>query len=196
LFTAGVISLRRSHDAAGHLAAVVDSPGMGQYTFEVTEYRSVPEFPRVMAGSDGSIVGPSGKILAPMVDQDGYQRVSMYLGQKRWKRVGVHALVCSAFYGVKPADADLVAHADGNPANNRASNLRWATFVENERDKFEHGRSLRGEGHHRHKLTEVQVIDIRSRYASGEAIKGMSAEFGVSYFAIWAVVKRKTWRHL
>lgn len=162
----------------------------------MTEYRAVPEFPRFKAGTDGSIVGPSGKILSLMVDQDGYLRASIYLGDYRWRRVGVHYLVCSAFHGSKPRDKDLVAHGDGNRKNNMPSNLRWATYEENEKDKKDHGRSLQGEGHHQHKLTEAEVLEIRRRCGDGESQKSLAKEHGVSGYAIHAVVSRKTWRHI
>lgn len=46
------------------------------------------------------------------------------------------------------------------------------------------------------KLDEVAVIEIRRRYAAGEAQSVLAAEFGVSAPAISSVVRRKTWKHV
>ena len=46
------------------------------------------------------------------------------------KTHGVHRLVCEAFHGPAPSKAHA-AHKDGNPHNNRADNIYWASVVEN-----------------------------------------------------------------
>lgn len=163
---------------------------------DMSERRKSPTYQGFWVSEDGSIVGPSGKILSPMLDPEGYQRISVYLGARRWKRVPVHAMVCEAFHGPRPTPKHLVAHGDGNPANNRADNLRWATYAENEADKRAHGRSLIGERHHQAKLTEQQVREIRARHGAGEQQKTLAAEFEVATYAIWSIVHRRTWRHV
>lgn len=77
-----------------------------------------------------------GKTLKPCDSGNGYLRV--YIGGKR---VFVHRLVCTAFHGPQPENADVVRHLDGNPSNNQEANLRWGTFSENEADKLSHGRN-------------------------------------------------------
>lgn len=68
----------------------------------------------------------------------------------------VALLVLEAFVGPKPADKDLCAHWDGDPANNRPANLRWATWQENADDRVRHGRS-KGVGAGRPRKTTVAV---------------------------------------
>lgn len=53
-------------------------------------------------------------------------------------KTSVHRLVCRAFHG-QPAAGQEVSHLDGNPLNNNASNLEWATHSENEQQKRQHG---------------------------------------------------------
>jgi len=160
------------------------------------EFRTSPSFPRFKVYPDGSIIGPSGRTLAPMVDSDGYQRISIYLGASKWKRVGVHFVVCEAFHGPRPDDKPLVAHADGNPSNNFSDNLRWASFKENESDKRRHGRTLEGSRHHQAKLKEAQVIEIRSRATRGESRASLAREYGITDTQISRIVLRKSWRHI
>jgi hypothetical protein len=157
--------------------------------------RPSPVYPRFLVGEDGSIIGPSGKSLVPMIDPEGYQRVSIYLGNKKWKRVGVHRIVCETFHGLKPEWADLVAHRNGDPADNRAVNLKWATFKQNEADKKTHARDLAGERHHSARLTEDQVRDIQARPTGWGTGRALAREFGVTE-SISGIRKGKSWRHL
>lgn len=162
----------------------------------MAEFRPSPVYRKMRVGDDGSIIGASGKVLTPMVDRKGYQRLSVYLGENRWRRVGVHRLVCETFHGLKPAWAELVAHRNGDRADNRAVNLRWATSAENESDKRAHGRDLTGERHHQAKLTEAQVIEIRRRRAAGEQGRSLAREFGVTESAICSIHNRRSWRYV
>lgn len=159
------------------------------------DFRPVPSHPRFSVADDGRVIGPSGKQLNPFPDKHGYPRMNIYLGDRRWKQVGVHALVCEAFHGPRPPGAH-VAHIDGRPGNVRADNLRWSAPWQNEADKRIHGTALLGERHHQAKLTEAQVREIRQRRASGEQGNALAREFGVTPTAICSIIKRKTWAHL
>jgi hypothetical protein len=158
-----------------------------------TERRTVPRFPRVLVGSDGSVIGPSGRVLKTFSNSGGYRRVTIYLGGGRWRQVSVHTLVAEAFLGERPAWADGVAHADGDPANNAVSNLRWATQAENEADKARHGRNMAGVRHHQHKLTEEQAREIKD---SAETGRVLARRFGISETQISDIRNGKAWRHL
>jgi hypothetical protein len=110
--------------------------------------------------------------------------------------LGVHVLVCEAFHGPRPPGADLVAHADGDPGNNEAANLRWATHAENEGDKRRHGRSMLGERNHQAVLTELDVREIRLRHASGESPSSIARDYSVSYRQVYGVCRGESWRHI
>ena len=47
----------------------------------------------------------------------------------------VHRLVLLTFIGNPPPDKPQTRHLDGDPTNNRLTNLRWASQAENEDDK-------------------------------------------------------------
>lgn len=79
-----------------------------------------------------------GREMTTRADADGYLRVPLCkLGKKTSH--GVHRLVLSAFEG-EPQDGAHACHNDGNPANNRLTNLRWDTASANARDRVQHGR--------------------------------------------------------
>jgi hypothetical protein len=127
-----------------------------------------------------------------------------YLYMQLWrsrKKIGIHRLVALAFLGEPPSARHEVAHNDGNPKNNRAHNLRWATHAENQADIRKHGTGYyhgwRGESHPTAKLTDQQVIEIRRRCSDGIATrKAMAAAFGMSVASIDKIMQRKTWAHL
>jgi hypothetical protein len=170
-----------------------NAPGLtDRIGVDVTEFRPSPSFPRLMIGSDGEIIGPSGRQLRHFPDKRGYRRVNVYLGARSWKQLGVHFLVCEAFHGPRPA-GKLVAHGDGNPANNRADNLRWATHRQNEADKVKHGTRMWCDRHHQAKLTDDQAREVRDRRRAGEALRTLATEFGISKQQVWAIGAGKAW---
>lgn len=110
---------------------------------------------------------------------------------KQWK---VHRAVMLAFKG-ECTDGKEVAHLDGNQQNNKLENLMYATPVENNRHKVGHGTQPTGEKMWNAKLTEEQVIEIRSRSPQISYAK-LAKEYGVSLVTIAQVITRKTWKHI
>ena len=82
---------------------------------------------------------PEGRILRPGRMPGGH--LSVALGRKNSQCV--HKLVLLAFVGVAP-DKHECLHINGNPADNRLSNLRWGTRSENMKDAYAHGARDRG----------------------------------------------------
>ena len=162
---------------------------------DLLRVRITPEYPGFVISSDGSIQGPSGRWLRPFPDKHGYLRINTYEPPKRWTQVGVHAVVCTAFHGPRP-EGMLVRHLDGNTMNNRADNLAWGTFKDNEADKLRHGRRPMGVDHHGAKLTETDVIAIRSVAQLRGVGQELAQQYDVSESTISSIRSRKTWRHI
>lgn len=168
----------------------------------VEEWRSVPGFDAFEVSSFGrlwrvqSCRGTPVDEKKPTQGPDGYWRTT--LGQRgRRRTVTLHRLVCEVFHGPPPTKNSCVAHFDGNKSNNVASNLRWATYSENEFDKRRHGKDQRGECHSQAKLNAATVRYIRSLDFS---VKGSAAqvarEFGVTPPVICAIRKMRSWAHV
>lgn len=123
---------------------------------------------------------PEGCILRPGRMPGGHLSVALGRGNSQC----VHKLVLLAFVGEAP-DKHECLHMNGNPADNRLSNLRWGTRSENNIDAVLH--------QHRGKLTEAQVKDIRSRIKSeGYGIgRQLAAEYGVHETTISAIKVRR-----
>jgi hypothetical protein len=61
-------------------------------------------------------------------------------------------------------------------------------------DKIRDGTLSRGEKHGRSKLTNAQVLDIRSRI--NQTQQSIADEFGVHQPVIWRILRRITWKHI
>lgn len=60
----------------------------------------------------------------------GHQKVDLYYGKRRRKKMYVHRLVLEAFTGPCPKGMECL-HADDDPTNNHLTNLRWGTHSDN-----------------------------------------------------------------
>jgi HNH endonuclease len=172
-------------------------------------FEDIVDFPGYCLGDDGSlwslwkhsgVMGISWRRLKGTIEKDGYLVCLLYRkdGNRRWCRM--HRLILETFVG--PCPPGLVCcHADGNPANNRLSNLRWDTPAANVADAINQGRhvslKVRGESAGAHKLTESEVLAIRARHASGSVSFGQIArDYGMSPQSICNIIHRKTWVHI
>jgi HNH endonuclease len=173
-------------------------------------YRDVEGFPGYRVGDDGTVwscrrmvgLGYGGgwkviledvwKRLKACPDTYGYPQVN--LGPGRNQRP-VHQLVLEAFVGPCPPGMEC-RHGDGDRANNRLSNLSWATHAVNMGDRRKHLTGPRGEAHKSAKLTAEEVLNIRARHATGVSINELKRQHGVSRMTITGIVRRKTWSHL
>lgn len=109
----------------------------------------------------------------------------------------VHVLVAEAFLGVRPK-GQVPNHQDGDPTNNRASNLKWETQSRNVQHAYELGLAdATGENNGQSVLTEADVIAIRSSYTGARGQQSaMSRAYGVNPTTIRDVIKRRTWTHV
>lgn len=98
-------------------------------------WKVIPIFPRYEASSLGNIRDTKDhQLLSQGVrGTQNYPYVSLSNGRgKGRKNRDVHTLVVWAFYGPPPTPKHTVVdHRDGNTADNRPQNLRWATPSEN-----------------------------------------------------------------
>ena len=120
-------------------------------------------------------------LLWPYGQTNGYG-VTRYNGRK----IEAYSLICELAHGAKPAAEYQTAHGCNVKLCVNPRHLRWDTCAGNMRDSS-------GELHWNAKLTSRQVQDIRSR--PSEDTTALSREFGVSYATIYAIRKRKIWKH-
>jgi len=74
-------------------------------------------------------------MLSPWKNGHGYMHVTLNSSGKRCK-YKVHRLVAFAFLGGPEKKTMVVDHIDRDKSNNRLSNLRWATYAENNTNRI------------------------------------------------------------
>jgi hypothetical protein len=87
-------------------------------------------------------------------------------------------------------------HLDGDPSNNRPSNLAWGTCKENGEDRIRHGTSGKGERHGQAKLTEAIVRRIMELDALGVDRPRIAAEVGATTANVQAIASGVSWNHV
>lgn len=138
-----------------------------------------------------------GRVLTPLHAKGGYLRVKLTKDGKI-RTCLIHRLVAKLFIP-NPENKPEVHHRDDNPANNCVENLEWVTEEENSRYANEAGNFAKGEKHHKAKLTEKDVIFIRTHYIPRDpefGIGPLAERFKVNRETISAIVCRKTWKHV
>lgn len=106
-------------------------------------WRAIPGYEGHYEASDQgrirSVKRPDSLVLRGSPHVHGYRNVHLtVLGRRR--TFTVHQLVMLTFVGPRPDGMTDIRHLDGDPGNNRLSNLVYGTRAENIRDAQEHGR--------------------------------------------------------
>jgi HNH endonuclease len=134
------------------------------------------------APCDASKTGQYGRFRIPGEGQQRSHRVSWQL-----------------YRGPIPAGLEVLHHCDIQPCVNPA-HLFLGTNDDNVADRVAKGRTgyqaRPGEAHPMHRLTEIDVRTIRTRYAEGEAGRALAAEFAINPATVSEIVHFRKWGHL
>lgn len=110
----------------------------------------------------------------------------------------VTRLICTFLYGLAPTNQHQAAHSCGKGHEGcvNPDHLRWATPLENNMDKFEHGTILRGDDHVVTVVTEKEVLKIIERLNRGDIQQNIADDYGISQGTVSAIHTGKTWAWL
>lgn len=135
---------------------------------------------------DECLLWPFGK------NEHGYGLIN-YKGRKGL----AHRFICDEVHGDPPTSSHEAAHGCGNGHLGciTPNHLQWATHAENVADMDLHGTRMRGEMAPGAKLTEKDVMEIRSMSRT-HSIKMLASIFGVSKGAIYHIINRVNWKHV
>ena len=117
---------------------------------------TIADFPNYEVSDAGEVRNViTGKVLKPVLQRDGYHRVTLWPGKKS---IPVHRIVAQYFIE-NPENKPCVDHIDRNKVNNHVSNLRWVTRGENQlnRDYF----VKKTDGMHNIVITVYQTFEVR-----------------------------------
>jgi hypothetical protein len=172
------------------------------------EYRPIQGFPGYRVGSDGTVwtawkynghqprkLSEDFRLLKPGHQTFGYPAVGLYRQGKCVRRT-VHALVLEAFVGPAPQGMEARHYPDRDPENCRLDNLQWATHRTNIGDRVEHGTAPRGTKNGLAKVTESDVLRIRTLLAARIPPIDIASEYHVSVSTIRAIKNNQNWKWL
>lgn len=136
-----------------------------------------------------------GRELNPTRENTGYYTVCLS-AEGVVVKFRLNVLVLSTFCGPPPFDGAHAAHNNGDRSDNRLSNLRWASPLENQQDVDRHGNRCKGEEVFGSVLSEPDVLRIRQRIANGDRNRPIAEDYGISISTVHLIRHRKTWKHL
>lgn len=111
-------------------------------------------------------------------------------------RFGTHVLACQAFNGPRPPRAEALHGECNAPACFNGLHLHWGTHAENMRDQARDGTRCRGAARPNSKLREADVRAIRARWATGEDLSTIAADFGITKATVSNIGLRQRWAWL
>jgi hypothetical protein len=121
------------------------------------------------------------------LDKDGYGKICIDGMNQRAHRVSFE------LHREKIPDGECALHTCDIRCCINPDHIFIGTRADNMTDKCAKDRQPNGERHYRSRLSEDDVILIRSSSISN---KEAAAAFGVTYKAIWRIRKREVWKHI
>lgn len=135
--------------------------------YDISNYGNVRSYPKlVKCGKSGHRM-MGGKLLNPGNQPStygNYKYVTLCDNRSQKHNYLVHRLVAQAFIP-NPENKPQVNHIDGNPSNNRFTNLEWATNAENGKHAYEIGLNRPSSPDHFRSMVkksiEVRKVSVR-----------------------------------
>ena len=159
--------------------------------YQISNLGRVKSIDRVIINSKGTKRFYKGKMLSKILNNCGYFCVNLTIGKKR-NQFSIHRLL-GTYFIPNPLNLPQIDHLDAVKTNNALHNLEWVTSEENTERAKNKGLMPKGVDNHKSKLTEIQVLDIRS---SNLRNIDLSKKYNVSKTLIGYIKKRKIWIHI
>lgn len=127
----------------------------------------------------------------PILQRGGYGSFTMR--QLGYVSARAHRVSFEIFKGRKPLPGMDVMHKCDNPRCVNPAHLKEGTHKENINDMLKKGRSAKGEGHSKAKLTEEQALAI---LADNRLQREIAEDYNVSVPTISDIKRGRSWGHL
>lgn len=163
------------------------------------QWLQVPGFPEYWVSPCGAVSSRQFKtawLMSPGNSRKGYRSVRLRDETGRYITHYVHRLVLLCVRGKAPSELHEGAHLDGNPPNNRFTNLEWVTRSANHQHKLIHGTMPIGEAHANAALTDSRVREMRLARAQGESLQSITDRIGVARMTVYRAITGRSWSHI
>ncbi len=156
-------------------------------TYAISNYGRVKSITRCVRNGQGTTRKIAERILKPW-------KFGKYLGVTiEGTKYYVHILVLNTFVGPRPPGMLARHFPNRETIDNRLQNLQWATPETNQNDRIIHGTDSRGEKQTNSKLTEKQVLKIRT---DPRIYAEIGTQYGISIASVSLIKNKKNWRHI
>lgn len=114
-----------------------------------------------------------------------------------WKEpIGAHRASAMMFIGKIPKGRTVLHVVCDNPPCVNPAHLRIGTQRANIRDASAKNRMSHGADHHRAKVTDSIVRQMREMREAGEMVTAIAEKFGLRKAQASAIINRKAWKHV
>lgn len=137
----------------------------------------------------------AGRHIRGWIQNRGYRYVTLMAADGSKRSHGVHRLVLETFVGPCPP-GHQAAHSNGDSADNRLANLRWASAKENIADRTRHGRTRSGEQNGSSKLDRHAVKTIKRMGERGFSAYETARLACVAPSTVESIWRGETWKHV
>jgi hypothetical protein len=163
--------------------------------YEVSNFGRIRSVNRKIKASRGSTRIREGKIMIPQLKKNYYEINLSKLSDT--KNYILHRLIAKAFIP-NPLNKKEVNHINGIGTDNRIENLEWVTARENSLHAYRTGlkKTRKGEGKENSKLTEENIMEIRSTLPYHGYKADLARKFSVTITLISRVTLGKCWKHV
>ncbi len=165
-------------------------------SYKINKDGVIESLSRIVITADNVNRNYKHRILKPAKDKYGYYYVVFSINGVRKKHM-IHRLVAEK-YIPNPDNKPEINHKNGIKTDNRVENLEWCTSYENKCHGYLTGLyDNKGESHGRHKLSNTEVHEIRSKYIPKiYGLQKLANEYNVSVSVIHRIISQKGWKHL
>jgi hypothetical protein len=125
------------------------------------------------------------------IGQDGYGKIRLKNGYYR-----AHRIMAQLTLKEYLTETDVIAHRCDQPKCINPDHLFVTTALGNMQDRDQKKRGSFGEKCPLSKLKVEQVREIRSRFQAGESMGEISKDYPVTYGAVQALVRGRTWKNV
>lgn len=167
------------------------------------EWKQIPKFSNYSVSSTGLVKNNKTKrILRPINFTGGYLSVNLSRDGIEYRKL-IHILVCQLFIGPRPKGRTIAGlyeytpnHKDGNKKNNNSSNLEWLSRSDQTQHAIDNQLLVvaQGESHHKARLTNEQVLEIKRLYKETSIPQTKIAkQFNIKPWNVFDIVHGKSW---
>lgn len=151
-------------------------------------YKQIPGYIGYLASTDGKIYSSkNNKFLSQGLTRRGYREIKLSKNGIPKTQL-VHRLIATAFYGPSTLSFD---HINFDKEDNRVSNLRFISSIENHKLAIDNNRIRQGHEHNSATLSKEQVHYIRSSTKSNTEL---GRELGVTRHIVYLIKTNRSYK--